>query len=106
MNPGRLDRRIVIESNASTLGATGQSLNGWSTLATVWANKRDVSGTETNRGGEEVARGSTVFTIRFRSDVGPKERITYSGSTYDINFTEEMGRTEYLKIHTERRTDG
>lgn len=80
-------------------------MSSWSNLATVWAHKKETSGMETNRDGEEVATGKTVFTIRFRSDVGPKNRVTYNASTYDIQHTVEVGREHYLELWTERRTD-
>lgn len=105
MRPGRMDRRITLQTPTTSTGTTGQPLNTYASLATVWANKREVSGTERNQEGQEIASGVTLFTIRWRSDVGAKERVAHDGVTYDIVFTKELGREQYLELHTERRTD-
>ena len=101
-----MDRRIDLRSKSDSIGATGQPLKTWSTLATVWANKRDLSGSEKNRGGEEVATQKTVFTIRYRADVNTTNRITHDSTEYDVFFTKELGRTQFLELHSTGRTDG
>jgi len=106
MNPGLMDRRLVLQVNTPAQGVTGEPVESWSTLATVWGRRQDTSGSERNAEGQEIAKVITSFTIRWRSDVNAANRIVYDSITYDITFTEEIGRKEYLKLYAERRNDG
>lgn len=106
MSPGRLDRRITLQSNTPTVGSVGESIPNWSSLATVWANKRDESGSEAHREGLETATARTFFTIRHRADVSTQTRVSYSSTLYDIESIREFGmRAEWLELNCKRRTD-
>tara|TARA_B100001123_G_scaffold220405_1_gene248580 strand:+ start:496 stop:813 length:318 start_codon:yes stop_codon:yes gene_type:complete len=105
MNPGRLDRKITLREFSSSVGTTGQPLKTWSDLATVWAQKTDKAGGESERGGEMVATQNTIFKIRYLSTVSPKNRVSYDSVEYDIEFIKELGRKELLELHTKRRAD-
>ncbi len=106
MNPGLLDRRITIQQQAITTGATGQPIETWSTLAAnLSARKQDLSGRETNRDGQEVATGTTLFTIRHRGDVSAKNRVLLGARIYEVQFVREMGRNAYEVLHTTERED-
>jgi SPP1 family predicted phage head-tail adaptor len=106
MNPGKLDRRITLRTASASVGVTGQPTETWSDLATVWAMKRDTGGSERNQDAQEFAKVMTIFTIRHRADIAAKGRVAYGGREYDIQFTKELGRSEFLELHTEGRADG
>jgi len=69
-----------------------------STLATVWASKRDLSGKEWFAAQQINTEITTVFTIRYRSDVTLKHSILYGSTTYNIHAIKELGREEGLEI--------
>lgn len=97
MRAGDLDRRIRIQSR--TLPNTfGDNLETFEDEVTVWASKMDVTGRERIRGVVEVAEGTTVFRIRWRSGMTPEKRIIYNGMVYDIRHIAESGRREGLDI--------
>jgi len=98
MRAGRLDRRIVIQKDTPTRSATGAEKQAWSTLATVWAEKRHVAGGETFRGVQVVAKATLAFVIRHRTDVTTKMRVSYDGELYDIHRIDELGRRDGLII--------
>lgn len=106
MNPGLLDRQVTLRARSVSNGVSGQPTESWSNLATVWARKLDISGSERNDQGQEVAKGHTLFIIRYRSDVNTTNRVSYGGVEYDITFIKEMGRQVLLELTTEVRTDG
>lgn len=102
MNPGRLDRRIKIETETATISASGERVPTWSTLAdNVAAEKRDVSGREQSSNGQEVAVGNTLFRIRWRDDIKPTAQVVYLAETYNILVVREIGRRRYLELITE-----
>jgi SPP1 family predicted phage head-tail adaptor len=106
-----LDRRIVIERYAETRDTFNNVVQTWSTLATVWASKKDVkdvSNAERFRTQEVGAEVATRFGIRWSptvSGVNAKDRIQYDGATYNITGIKEMGRREGIEITAMRRGD-
>lgn len=106
---GKLDRRITLERFTYTTDpGSGEQVKTWSTLATVWAAKRDVSDSERVASAEVSAEISTRFQIRWDgswSDLNPKDRVVYDGRTYDIVGVKELGRREGLEISANARAD-
>tara|TARA_S200002703_G_scaffold61685_1_gene53590 strand:- start:11526 stop:11843 length:318 start_codon:yes stop_codon:yes gene_type:complete len=102
-----MDRRITLQTATPSVSATGQALEGFSNLATdLPAHKQDVSGNETNRNGEQVGMGITIWTIRHRTDFDIAGRVVDDASAeYDVTFAKEIGRRHWLELHTKRRTD-
>lgn len=84
MRAGRLRHRITIEQATPTQDDFGQEIIAWSTLATVWAEKRDLSGRELFQAQQVSSQVTTQFRIRHRTDVGGGERIVHDGVTYNI----------------------
>lgn len=53
-------------------------------LATVWAEKTDWSGQETDENGRETASVLTKFRIRYRTDVLPKMLVILGDEEWNI----------------------
>jgi SPP1 family predicted phage head-tail adaptor len=103
MNPGTLDQRIVIASETRTADDYGGAAVTWTTLATVWAEVRPMTGRERSDAAAIEAPASYRFTIRRRSDVTEAMRITWNGGTYNIRFIADPGaRGLYMTIDAER----
>lgn len=100
MRAGRMDRRIVIQSVSRVQDASGEPLESWSTLATVWAAVSPIRGNERFVDSQEKAERTTRFRIRYRSDVTADNRISYDGNIYDIEAVIELSRQEGLEILT------
>lgn len=99
MRAGDLDRRATLQQR--TLGAAsdrGAKPETFSTLATVWAARRDVVGREFLAAGQERAEGTAIFELRFRSDLTPIHRVVCEGVTYDVLHVAEIGRREKLQL--------
>lgn len=88
MRAGDLRHRVVIQSpsySAST--QSGQGVASFSTLATVWAAVRPLSGSERLTTGAVTSEVSYEIEIRQRSDVTPGMRVQwtpYSGSALTL----------------------
>ena len=98
MQIGRLDRRIVIEVNTPTRSPSGEKVDSWATLATVWAEVRPLRGKEFFDAAAVQSEIDTKFRIRFRSDLTTKMRINYDGNLYDIHSIAELGRHAATEI--------
>ena len=104
LEAGRLDRRITIQVKTVTPDATGQRIESWSDLATVWAEVKPLGGREFFAARQISAEQTTRFRIRYRADITREMRLIYpvpDGDTYDIQSAEEdrrFGRREALLI--------
>lgn len=102
MRAGKLDREIVIERNTPTRDSYGASIEGWATLATVWARKLEESGKEFFSADQVVADQKVVWRIRWPDGFTPtvEDRINYDGNYYDITALPELGRRAGMDIHS------
>jgi len=93
---GELKQQVVIESASYVQDDTGEAVETWSTLATVWAKVEMLVNVES--GEKQLADKKTniapvFFTIRLRSDIDETMRISYRSATYEIlNIAEVQDR--------------
>ena len=94
--PGGLDRRITIQQNtpAAVPGGTGELIDSWADLATVWAEVIPVGGSEIFAARQTGAETVKKFRIRYRGDVLRKMRVVYDTDNYDIQDVAEDRRFE------------
>ena len=100
---GQLDRRLVIQQVSVVQNSFGEEDETWTTLATVFGQRRDVTGREIFTGGRDQAEGLTRFVIRYRSDVNERNRISYDGNIFEIEGVVELGRKQWLELLTRRK---
>lgn len=81
---GALRHRIIIEQGTPSQNDFGEETLAWSTLATVWAKKEDLSGNELFHAQQVNAEVTTQFQIRHRGDVTAKMRINLGGTFYNV----------------------
>lgn len=99
MQVGALDRRLTIQGFSVTRDPeSNEEIRTWSDLATVWANRRDVSAREFFSSGSEHAEQQSVFTIRWRPGLTSTLRVIHDGQTFDVTGVSEMGRRQYLAL--------
>jgi SPP1 family predicted phage head-tail adaptor len=106
---GARDRRITIQRATSAPNALNEPVLTWTDLATVWAEKFDVSDGERLQASEVDAEITTRFRILWSSqvaDVNPKDRVSYAGRLYDIWGVKEIGTREGIEITATARADG
>lgn len=96
---GALDRRVVVQKPTFTRDAYGEPVPSFSTLATVWARFRALSGAERFVDDQVQASIEAEFVIRWRSDITPLQRISWDSETWQIEAVLEEGRHQYLRLH-------
>lgn len=94
VNAGRLDRRITIQSLATTRGTSGGVAKTYTDEATIWAEKVETTGREFRAAGSLRAETTIAFRIRYRSSLTEQHRIYFGGKYYDILQINEEGRQE------------
>lgn len=103
MNPGRLDRRIILQGRTLTQDDYGGRVETWLDLVSVWAELLPESASESNVADAERSVNRQRFRIRYIPIDSESTRINYKGAIYQITgITEERGRQSYLVVNTEK----
>lgn len=98
MQAGKLNERAIIQQLASGQDALGQPVQTWSTVATVWANVRHLSGSETIRAGADSSAVKASIRIRHRSGLNAGMRVTVGSSVYGIASILPAERKVYIDL--------
>ena len=105
MNAGKLDRRITLQRKSMTFNDAGEPVETWHEIATVWAEKVDMRGSERYTAAQTVAQLDTKFRIRYRQQITPIDRVLCYGRVYDVGGILEIGRREGLELHAKARAE-
>ena len=99
MNPGKLDRRIVIQVRTLTRDSTGTHVETWADHATVWAEYVKHRGSMVAPADADRTQDDQQFRIRSRTITPESHRILYKSKFYDIRSVSEEGRDGFLLIN-------
>ena len=103
MQAGRLDTRITIQRKTGGTDAWGAPLpEAWEGYATIWANVRHLSGTESIKAGADVSVVRASFRIRHRAGIDAGMRLLAGGAVYDIEAVLPGGRREWMDLAAKR----
>ncbi len=79
---GKLRNRVTIQSLVNTQDpASGEMVESWVLLATVWAEVRDLRGTEYWQAAQAQSEVTTLVRIRTRTDILPDMRVLHGSRT-------------------------
>jgi len=98
MKAGKLDRTITLLRATGTQDEFGQEVVGTTTLASVAAEKLNLTLKDVQRAQLNTTPIDAKFRIRWRSDVTIKNRVQHEGVTYVIVAIDEVGRRSGLLL--------
>jgi len=75
---------LTIQDRAETTDDFGEIDFSWSNTATVWASIEPLTGNELINAQQSGAMVTHKITTRFLTGVEPKDRITHSSRTFEI----------------------
>lgn len=102
ISAGELDRKIDLQSFATSNNDYNEVVQAWATYASVWAKMEFHTATEGEASGRQFADMGLYFTIRHRTDLDPSHQIIFESKTYRIiGRPREIGRRKFLKIQAE-----
>jgi len=85
MRAGRLNTRIKVLAPSTGKDAYGAPTTSAGTeVATLWAEKRDISGKERWASDHVINTSTVAFRVRYREDIEPEYQILHKGTTYQI----------------------
>jgi head-tail adaptor len=107
MQPGRLDRRVTVQTLVPIQSATGQEVATWVDTFTTWAQVSPVGASERFATEQDLAEETSRFKFWWRQDWVPspgKHRFAYPSSPagsrryWDVTGIAELGRHEGWEI--------
>lgn len=106
---GKRDRVLTIQRSTRVQDVgSGEWIDTWGTLATVWTSKKDTSDGERMRAAELSAEISTRFVIEWSAalaGVTVEDRVECEGRVYNIYSVKEIGTREGIEITGTARAD-
>lgn len=89
MRAGGLRDRVTIRKFTTSRSPSGQPIEKWEDVATIWAEVKGISGRELVSSGAVIAEATIRVWVRFRRDITAASRLkilsgAYAGSTLNI----------------------
>jgi SPP1 family predicted phage head-tail adaptor len=99
---GKLDRRVELYSRTVAPNASsGQPVESFALLATVWAELVPLNVTEPFKSEAPHAVRNVVWRIRWLSGLQETYQVRYGGKIYKITGIQDIGRQQLLELTTE-----
>jgi SPP1 family predicted phage head-tail adaptor len=103
-DPGRLDRRLVLEAPAETPDGAGGVTRSYETVTTLWASVVPVSSREQIEAAQRGARVTHRITLRLREGITTRHRLREGARVFRIvSLRESDARRRFLVIEAEER---
>lgn len=103
INPGIMDKKIMIQKNISGKDDRGNPIDNWQDYYNPWAYVNELSGNEFYEARLVNLENTVRFTVRYTPKLKDLDtssyRILFKGRIYDITFVDNpQFRNETLKI--------
>lgn len=91
--------RIEIQVYSDIENEVGEMTKGWSTYKKLWAEKKQLRGSNTSFGDKEGIEYTYRFKIRYREDLNESMRIVHKGIIYDIKHINPIQELNLYETH-------
>lgn len=105
MNPGALDRRLVLEAPSETDDGAGGVVRDYVTVATVWAQVMPQSMRADVAAASLGAAQRVRIVLRRRDDVSTRHRLRDGDCIYRIAAARVSADRRFIEIDAELRED-
>lgn len=99
---GQLDRLIDVYSHQTTQNATGQAIKSRVFFARIYANVEYAASVEEIHADTTTSKTKIDFTIRYLSGLKESMEIKYENEYYEIIGIQPMGRSESMKVISQK----
>jgi SPP1 family predicted phage head-tail adaptor len=107
MRAGKLKHYVTIQQLASSLDASGNTVEAWTDVASVWADIAPLSAREFIAAQGLQSQVVARITIRYRPDVRASMRVNHDGVIYNIAgvLADPNSGREYLTLPCSQGTN-
>ena len=99
MNIGKMRHRIEIQRYSDIENEVGELTKGWSTYKYLWAEKKQLRGSNSFEGNKEGIEYTYRFKVRYREDLNESMRIVYKDIIYDIKHINPIQELNLYETH-------
>lgn len=100
---GELRERVTLRRYTETINGYGTVERTATTISTVSAHVRPMSGNESDRGQQTTARARYLVVIRYRAGLTEKDVVVWQSEEYGIRAILDRGqRSHFLELEVER----
>jgi SPP1 family predicted phage head-tail adaptor len=98
---GKLNKRATIQTYTATADGMGGNTLVWNNSGTIYCDIMPINGQETLRFGAVDTDITHVIKARYRANLTPQNRLTYSGRTFNIRSVVSKGEdNQFIEILT------
>ena len=106
IDPGKLDRRLVLEEPVDTPDGAGGFTRTYQTAATLWAQVEPAAARGDVTADSLGATATHHIVIRSRSDITTRHRLRDGARNFRIvSVREQDSQGRFITIHAEERRD-
>lgn len=103
LDSGDLRDRVTVQAKTSGTDAWGAPLpEAWADYASLWADIRFLSGTESIKAGADTSIVKASIRIRWREDITAGMRVLHGAAVYDVEAVLPGARREYVDLQAKR----
>jgi SPP1 family predicted phage head-tail adaptor len=84
IDAGERDQPIQLLKAGKGQDEAGQTVKGWTDIATVWARVRPATARELQRNGAVLGLDSIVFGISYRPGIESSGAVRWKGKVYEL----------------------
>ena len=84
MQVGKLDQRVVLQSQSNSTNDLGEVIKSYETVATVWGHVISRKGSESFQAARTESTRVIKIKIRYRSDIKTDWRIQWQDESYNV----------------------
>lgn len=104
MNPGLLNRRLVLEAPVETPDESGGVIRDYEAVATLWASVTPLAAHERGEADRQGANVTHRIVLRFRNDLTTRHRLRAGERLFRIvALRDQDGAARFLEIEAEER---
>ena len=81
---GKMRHQVLLQQPTNTTDAGGGAVKTWSTVDTMFASIKPVSGSEKYRQGKVQELETHHITVRYRTGIGTNYRVQYQSRNFNI----------------------
>lgn len=96
--PGKMDKRVLLQVYTETVAANGERTSVWSDYDWRWAELLSHSASESTSADRMYIDTSATFRLRFDAVVTEKYRLIFRNRIYNILGISEIGRRQYMEL--------
>lgn len=102
MNPGDLNRKIIIQKCVTHVDEEGYHKEVWEEVASPWAKIKNLHGSVFFNAQAVHSKASCTMTVRYRKELDTTMRILYNNKTYKILYVDDINEAhKYIEIMCE-----